>query len=633
MPRSFNRLRSILYALLSTLAFAFLFTVAARPAEAATITVCAVGCDHTTIEGALFVALTNVDLDDTIEIGAGTYTLSGALFVNDANTNISFVGTDPATTIIQADTLSNTAAFGVFTIGGPGVTVNISGVTIRHGNRASGAQGGGGLEIASGNVVNLDNVIVTDNRAAFGGGIYNASTLNITNSVIQNNQSTDNGGGGDGAGGGIYNGAATLVISNTTIANNTAVFGGGAIRNFTGGTLSLTNTIVESNATDTVGGGIHSNGDLTILSSSLISNTAILNGGAVNNEAAGNVLITNVTFSENTVRTAFTSAGGAINNDNTVTIDFSTFYQNSSAFSGDTFANASASGTITVSHSLIQASPSGSGNTCNFTGNIVGTNNLSTNETGCGGGLDSAGAPTGIMALANNGGATPTHALGASSNAIDAAIGCPASGTDQRGEARDDLACDIGAFELVFTDLNTVSRSTGNIPAELPGSFGPTLVNITAVNGGDPGTVTITKTAQPPGGSLDEDEMPVTWDISATGGTYDVDISFCYTNEEFLNRGINVTTSNLVAYRWNGSIWEPQGGTHTGNCVIVSGVTAFSDWTIAANTPTAVTLSSTTAASNPTSLPWLVISLLALLTAVVVQRQFSPTIPARVQNK
>ena len=51
-------------------------------------------------------------------------------------------------------------------------------------------------------------------------------------------------------------------------------------------------------------------------------------------------------------------------------------------------------------------------------------------------------------ALEHNGGATPTHALAPDSPAVDMGTqtGCPAE--DQRGLARDDGACDVGAFEL-----------------------------------------------------------------------------------------------------------------------------------------------------------------------------------------
>ena len=54
----------------------------------------------------------------------------------------------------------------------------------------------------------------------------------------------------------------------------------------------------------------------------------------------------------------------------------------------------------------------------------------------------------GLEKLDDYGGETPTHALEAESPAVDAGVqaGCPA--TDQRGEPRNDGACDAGAFEL-----------------------------------------------------------------------------------------------------------------------------------------------------------------------------------------
>ena len=63
-----------------------------------------------------------------------------------------------------------------------------------------------------------------------------------------------------------------------------------------------------------------------------------------------------------------------------------------------------------------------------------------------------------LGALANDGGPTDTHALGAGSAAIGSGATCPA--TDQRGVARD-AACDIGAFEYRAPTL-TVSTSVVN---------------------------------------------------------------------------------------------------------------------------------------------------------------------------
>jgi hypothetical protein len=62
---------------------------------------------------------------------------------------------------------------------------------------------------------------------------------------------------------------------------------------------------------------------------------------------------------------------------------------------------------------------------------------------------DIINAGAGVGPLANNGGATPTHALLPGSPAINAGDDAQCPATDQRGVSRPQGAhCDIGAFEL-----------------------------------------------------------------------------------------------------------------------------------------------------------------------------------------
>ncbi len=72
----------------------------------------------------------------------------------------------------------------------------------------------------------------------------------------------------------------------------------------------------------------------------------------------------------------------------------------------------------------------------------------------------------GLLALADNGGATLTHALSPMSIALDSGIFSGAAAgfenctsEDQRGEARDngDGACDVGAFEA---NVQTTNQTT-----------------------------------------------------------------------------------------------------------------------------------------------------------------------------
>ena len=80
-------------------------------------------------------------------------------------------------------------------VAGSGITVNISGVTIRNGGT-----GGGG------------------------GGIFNAGTVTLTNSTVSGNNAGENGGG-------IYNGDGTVTLTNSTVSGNNAGEDGGGISN------------------------------------------------------------------------------------------------------------------------------------------------------------------------------------------------------------------------------------------------------------------------------------------------------------------------------------------------------------------------------------------------------------------
>jgi len=64
-------------------------------------------------------------------------------------------------------------------------------------------------------------------------------------------------------------------------------------------------------------------------------------------------------------------------------------------------------------------------------------------------GSDQIVADAGIGGLADNGGPTSTHALLAGSPAIDAGDNAVCPPADQRGSARSDGACDVGAFEFI----------------------------------------------------------------------------------------------------------------------------------------------------------------------------------------
>jgi hypothetical protein len=115
--RNFRALGITSLAIFSVIALTILysFTVGTRMAGAkmATITVCASGCDFTTLQA----AVTAASNGDTINVGAGTYVLTSTVNVN--VTNLTIAGAGSATTVFQiAQAVGN-----AFSINAAGVTM------------------------------------------------------------------------------------------------------------------------------------------------------------------------------------------------------------------------------------------------------------------------------------------------------------------------------------------------------------------------------------------------------------------------------------------------------------------------------------------------------------------------------
>jgi hypothetical protein len=135
----------------------------------------------------------------------------------------------------------------------------------------------------------------------------------------------------------------------------------------------------------------------------------------------------------------------------TVTGNVSPEYAPAAVFVG-TFTAASA--TLNVQNAIVADNVSGGCFLAPFGAGSVAINslgnNLFTDSTCFPVASDVIVAPgaAGIGALADNGGPTWTHALGAGSPAIDAASDAACPATDQRGVARPQGArCDIGSYE------------------------------------------------------------------------------------------------------------------------------------------------------------------------------------------
>lgn len=252
--------------------------------------------------------------------------------------------------------------------------------------------------------------------------------------------------GGSQSGGGIHLNQATVTVSNTIFTNNNAL-GGAALRLQNVGTLNILNSTIHDNTDNNDNGA-----------------AAVVSAGN------GTLNIVNTTFSNNRAPVPSGHGGGAIVvapfNTGSVTIRNSTFVNNAAASVAGGIS--SWNEVVNIQNSLFQ---NNTPNSCGSagSGSFSGSNNLIDNSGLCNGITVSAVTnldPT----LADNDGETPTHALLAGSNALDAGTGncLDHTGTplliDQRGITRPQgAACDIGAFER-FVPIPTPTPSSTATP-------------------------------------------------------------------------------------------------------------------------------------------------------------------------
>ncbi|MCL5037196.1 MAG: right-handed parallel beta-helix repeat-containing protein [Chloroflexi bacterium] len=183
---------------------------------------------------------------------------------------------------------------------------------------------GGGLVINDSQVTIENSIINGNNSSDAGGGIYlsNNSTLNLTDSVIQENVSNNSDGGGiysdvnsdltltgsniynntaDGYGGGIayYNSTGSLTITNSQIAGNDGGYGGGIY--LYGADAQVNNSAIGGNNSGYHGGGfwISDNSTVTIGTCAITDNYAARDGAGIYAENNTVLQVTYTTISDN----------------------------------------------------------------------------------------------------------------------------------------------------------------------------------------------------------------------------------------------------------------------------------------------------------------------------------------------
>ncbi len=306
---------------------------------------------------------------NTINVPAGTYALTivgngedatatGDLDITD---DLTIVGAGAATTIVDATGLGD-RVFHVIS----GVTVDLSGLTIRGGDTVFAANGGGVLNEGT---LEINDSVLTENRTGgsvsdqyHGAAVFSSGTLTVTDTEISNNSIL-----GFGAGGGIYNATpGNLMLASSVISDNYAEQGGGV---YNSGSMIADETEISDNFANFAGGGIYGVGSLTRIEDGVVSgniqanlgsggagiyNAGVLEivrtlvtenaspaaGGGLFNASIGPATVIDSTFSRNTADAGSTNlGGGAIYNANSksLTIINTTLTENSGKNGGGIF--------------------------------------------------------------------------------------------------------------------------------------------------------------------------------------------------------------------------------------------------------------------------------------------------------
>ncbi|MEA3287223.1 MAG: FISUMP domain-containing protein [Candidatus Marinimicrobia bacterium] len=248
--------------------------------------------DFSTIQGGINAAVTQMD---TVLVSPGTYYEHINFFSKEIVVGSLFITTFDTSYITQT-IIDGSSTERVVTLNGSETALSkLSGFTIQNGfttNSAEydGAGKGGGVYIGSNASPVLDNLVIQNSYAQYGGGgVYSHGFPLIINSTIRNNQTGTNGGGinspngvvdikntiiarnsGD-RGGGIYS-TSIVNINRSRINNNVATEAGGGLANIGSSMMSIINcTIAANEAPTNTGGGLFAqNSSITNISNSIL---------------------------------------------------------------------------------------------------------------------------------------------------------------------------------------------------------------------------------------------------------------------------------------------------------------------------------------------------------------------------
>ena len=264
--------------------------------------------------------------------------------------------------------------------------------------------------------VTISRLTIADGKASLGGGV-------LVQGAAPNNPN------------------AMLTLSDCTVRDSTSVEGGGIAVGF--GRLVVIGSTITGNRARRAGGGIAAEyATVSISNSTLAGNTAGDDmspglGGGIYSIKAPALTIRSTTISGNTA-----TGGGSAPRGGNLFGELGTTYDLENSIVANGIAGAGPNCTVPDTSSSFVSS---------------GYNIDSLDECGFHAAGDHPNTDPHLLPLADNGGQTDTEALAADSPAIDAGSpDCPGADVDQRGVARPQPSggrCDIGAFELVSTEL------------------------------------------------------------------------------------------------------------------------------------------------------------------------------------
>jgi hypothetical protein len=407
----------------------------------------------------------------------GTISLSGTIDLSQQS--LSIVG--PGENELTIDGQGNR----IFSNLQSGTSLSVSGLALT--NAAAGHGAGGAIEDQG--TLTLTNVAVTDCSAPRGGGVA-AITLNVSNSFFSQDHAT--GAGNPQASGGAILGV-DVSVSDSVFEFNHA--GGGSAKGVGGAfyTPGGFETITDSLFVDNVAGGtggaggdsgqgiggaiFNPGGALTITGSTFADNTAGGDGGTGSGSGAGLggavftalASLSNDTFVNNSAggnggggQGSGEGAGGAIDflesaDAQDITVNGNSVGSAPGSAGGGIYEQGDL-GTPTIGGSIIAGNLAGSTlDNCAGAGLHTSGQNLE-DDPGKGCHFNLVGNPL-LQTAQDNGGPTPTEALGAGSPADRASNSC--ASTDQRGLPRPRTGCDLGAYEIQDPSASISAPASG----------------------------------------------------------------------------------------------------------------------------------------------------------------------------